>query len=93
MHLGKLESLIDYINEKGILTDRQYICGFRSKRSTNHAIIELVDEITKAIEKKKTEFTVRSSLDLSKAFDTVNHKYPSKKTLFLWYSWQMPCLD
>ena len=53
MHLGKLESLIDYINEKGILTDRQYICGFRSKRSTNHAIIELVDEITKAIEKKK----------------------------------------
>ena len=29
--------LIDYINRNGILTDRQY--GFRSKSSTNHAII------------------------------------------------------
>ena len=45
--------LIDYINKNGILTDRQY--GFRSKSSTNHAIIELVDKVTKAIE--KNEFT------------------------------------
>ena len=32
-------------------------------------IIELVDKITKAIE--NNEFTVRTFLDLSKAFDTV----------------------
>ena len=44
--------LIDYINKYGILTDRQY--GFRSKSSTNHAIIELVDKITKAIEKNRS---------------------------------------
>ena len=45
--------LIDYmyINKNGILTDHQY--GFQSKSSTNHAIIELVDKITKAIEKKR----------------------------------------
>ena len=36
-----------YINKSGILTNCQY--GFRSKCSTNHAIIELVDKITKAI--------------------------------------------
>ena len=49
--------LIDYINKNGILTDRQY--GFRRETSTAHAIIELVDKITKAIE-KKNEFTVYS---------------------------------
>ena len=45
--------LIDYmyIDKNGILTDHQY--GFRSKSSTNHAIIELVDKITKALEKKR----------------------------------------
>ena len=81
--------LIDYISKSGILTDRQY--GFRSKISTNHAVIKLVDKITKAIE--KNEFTVGIFLDLSKAFDTVNHNILLKKTLFLWYSWQMLCLD
>ena len=70
--------LIDYINKNGILTDRQY--GFRSKSSTNHAIIELVDKITKAIE--KNEFIVGIFLDLSKAFDTVNHNILLKKLYF-----------
>ena len=46
--------LIDYIHKNGILTDCQY--GFRSNVSTNYAIIELVDKITKAIE--NNEFTV-----------------------------------
>ena len=39
--------LIDYIHKNRILTDCQY--GFRSNVSKNHAIIELVDKITKAI--------------------------------------------
>ena len=47
------ERLIDHININGILTDRQY--GLRSKSSTNHAIIELVDKITKAIEKTNSQ--------------------------------------
>ena len=61
-----------------MLTDRQY--GFRSKNSSNQAIIELVDKITKAIEKNET--TVGIFLDLSKAFDTVNHNIILKKLYF-----------
>ena len=56
--------------------------GFLSKSSTNHAIIELVDKITKAIE--KNEFTVGIFLDLSKAFDTVNHNILLKHKLYFY---------
>ena len=75
--------LVDYINKHDILTSRQY--GFRSKHSTNHAIIEVVDKITKAIE--NNEFTVGIFLGLSKAFDTI------EETLFQWYTWQMSFMD
>lgn len=39
--------LTSYIEKNAILSDHQY--GFRSKSSTNHAIIELIDKVTKAI--------------------------------------------
>ena len=70
--------LIDYIHKNGILTDCQY--GFRSNVSTNYAIIELVDKIRKAI--VNNEFTVGIFLDLSKAFDTVNHDILLSKLYF-----------
>ena len=47
------KTLVHYINKRDIFTSCQY--GFRNKHSTNHAIIELVDKITKAIE--NNEFT------------------------------------
>ena len=47
------------------------IYGFRKKRSTNLAILELVTKISKAID--DNEFTMGVLLDLSKAFDTVDH--------------------
>ena len=51
--------------------------GFRVKHSCKHAIGELVSEITKSMELGKQ--TVGAFLDLSKAFDTLEHSVIFKK--------------
>ena len=62
--------LINHIEKNNILTQHQY--GFRENRSTELAIIELVDRVTKAID--RGEYTIGIFLDLSKGFDTIDHK-------------------
>ena len=60
---------MDYINDYNILNEKQF--GFRPKHSTYMVIIEVVDKIANAVERNET--TVDIFLDLSKAFDTINH--------------------
>ena len=67
--------LIQFIEKNKILSKHQY--GFRQNRSTELAITELVDRITKAID--RGEYTVGIFLDLLKAFDTINHGILIKK--------------
>ena len=64
-----------FIEKNKLLSTNQY--GFRKGRSTEHAIIELVDKITRAIDRGK--YAIGIFLDLSKAFDTINHKILIKK--------------
>jgi hypothetical protein len=63
------------IRKTHICTKHQY--GFRQNRSTEFSIIELLDKITRAIDKE--EYTIGIFLDLSKAFDTINHRILIKK--------------
>ena len=61
--------LYSFLTINNILYDKQF--GFKSGHSTNHAIIHLVHEIFKAFDENK--FTLGVFIDLSKAFDTVDH--------------------
>jgi hypothetical protein len=61
--------LYSFLTINNILYDKQF--GFKSGHSTNHAIIHLVQEIFKAFDENK--FTLGVFIDLSKAFDTVDH--------------------
>src|SRR6218665_512128 len=46
-------------------------CGFRSGHSTAMALLNMQDKISQAID--KNEYSLSIFLDLSKAFDTVDH--------------------
>ena len=61
--------LLRFLNAFKILSDNQY--GFRKHHSTAYALACLYDKISSAIEYK--EYTVGIFIDLSKAFDTVDH--------------------
>ena len=51
------------------LTDNQY--GFRSRSDTSMAVVKMVDKISEAID--ANEYSIGIFIDLSKAFDTLNH--------------------
>ena len=61
--------LTDFIDKHKILYEQQY--GFRQNSSTDFALIELSDKIAEAIDRK--QFMIGIFVDLSKAFDTLNH--------------------
>ena len=67
--------LASFLEKNEILFHGQF--GFRSNHSTNHAILLITDKIQKAIERKL--YSCGIFLDLSKAFDTVNHDILLKK--------------
>ena len=61
--------LYEYFTSNGLLYESQY--GFRKLHSTELAALEFTDRISQEMDVKKIPFSI--FLDLSKAFDTLDH--------------------
>ena len=62
--------LTEFIKKFQIIYNKQY--GFQSGKSTEHAILDITQQILNSLEQKENPCCV--FLDFAKAFDTVNHK-------------------
>ena len=67
--------VFDFLGDSEILYDYQF--GFRSKHSTQQALITLVDRVTKSL--NRSNIVVLLFIDLKKAFDTVHHRILLRK--------------
>lgn len=67
--------IIDFCIAKNVLSKKQF--GFRKKHSTQHALNHLTDFLLEKLDNSETSLAV--FLDLSKAFETVNHNILLKK--------------
>ena len=65
----------NHLDSKGLLYEKQF--DFQRNNSTEHAILQLTQDITSSFE--KGEYTLEVFINLSKAFDTVDHQILIKK--------------
>ena len=63
------KQILEYFTSNNLLFESQY--GFRENHSTELAALEFIDRIKLEMDRKKIPFSI--FLDLSKAFDTLNH--------------------
>ena len=77
----------DFLHYSGSIYQSQY--RFRSNHSTDNAVTELIGKVLKNLENKKHTLTI--FLDLSKAFDTLEHDMIYKKLSK--YGIRGTCLD
>ena len=70
--------LYSFLLKNNILYDKQF--GFQKDHSTEHAILQLTNQILQSFDQDR--FTIGVFIDLSKAFDTVDHKILLKKLSF-----------
>ena len=59
-----------FVDKCDLLSEYQY--GFREKHSTYMALLNIIDQISESLD--VTNYSVGFFLDLSKAFDTIDHR-------------------
>ena len=62
--------IYQHVCDNILLYNKQF--GFKKNNSTDHALMQLYDQICHAFEENK--FTLGAFIDLSEAFDTVDHQ-------------------
>ena len=67
--------LYSYLNDNNLFFQKRF--GFREGHSTNHALIELINSINDSFNQNK--YTLGVFIDLSEAFNTVDHNILLKK--------------
>ena len=85
--------LIDFPKKNNVLYSGQF--GFRANHSTTHVIFQITDKIQNPIENKV--FSCGIFLDLTKAFDTVDHNILIRKLEYYgirglsgdWFRWYL----
>ena len=63
------DQVCKHISNSKILYSKHF--GFQKGHSTDHALLQLVDQIYESFE--RNEYIIGVFIDLSKAFDTVGH--------------------
>ena len=62
--------ILAFIDKHKILCENQY--GFREEHCTSTAVLDMIDSISQEMDRKN--YSIGIFLDLSKAFDTIDHK-------------------
>ena len=64
------DQLTQYFNDHKLFSEQQY--GYRKNSSTEFAALELIDRLVRQLDQR--DIPINFYLDLSKAFDCINHK-------------------
>jgi hypothetical protein len=81
--------VVNHITQHNLLSPNQF--GFRSGISTEQMLLFVFDKFLQILDDKKPKFIAVLSLDIKKAFDTVNHQLLIKKLHSLYHFSESSC--